>query len=76
MLASSSLSVFRELKLPGHLQVRMQTLLSWKPPPGGDKDDDRHNSSQVLLSKWLAKLQLKMAQLERECSAASQIYSA
>lgn len=55
-------------QLPGHLQVRLQNCLNWKPPVQGQ-------DIAMTLLKWLQRLQFKMGQIELQSSAATQFYS-
>jgi hypothetical protein len=57
-------------QLPGHLQVRLQTVENWKPP---STSKDQH-SFNILLT-WLKRIQFKLGQVEVQSSAATQFYS-
>ncbi|KAK6640822.1 hypothetical protein RUM44_012519 [Polyplax serrata] len=54
------------VQLPGHLQVRLQNCRNFAPT---------NPTSNVLLAKWLQRLQFKMGQIELQSSAATQFYS-
>ncbi|XP_056021737.1 protein unc-79 homolog isoform X2 [Ostrea edulis] len=57
-------------QLPGHLQVRLQTVENWKPP-STSKDQPSFN----ILLTWLKRIQFKLGQVEVQSSAATQFYS-
>ncbi|XP_025104233.1 protein unc-79 homolog isoform X4 [Pomacea canaliculata] len=58
-------------QLPGHLQVRLQTVLNWEPPHP-TKDQSSFNS--YILLTWLKRIQFKLGQIEIQSAAATQIY--
>ncbi|XP_071164350.1 protein unc-79 homolog isoform X1 [Mytilus edulis] len=59
-------------QLPGHLQVRLQSVENWEPP--APSNDMALFNSSVLLS-WLKRIQFKLGQNEIQSSAATQFYT-
>lgn len=57
-------------QLPGHLQVRLQTVENWKPP-----STSKDQASFSILLTWLKRIQFKLGQVEVQSSAATQFYS-
>jgi len=60
------------LQLPGHLQVRLQAVQNWHPPP--PSTEQTCINSNILLT-WLKRIQFKLGQIEVQSSAATQFYS-
>lgn len=72
LILNGSVSGFSLLtQLPGHLQVRLQTVLNWEPPHP-TKDQSSFNS--YILLTWLKRIQFKLGQIEIQSAAATQIY--
>ncbi|XP_052767692.1 protein unc-79 homolog [Mya arenaria] len=60
-------------QLPGHLQVRLQTVQNWQPP--APSSEQTCINSNILLT-WLKRIQFRLGQIEVQCScAATQFYS-
>ncbi|XP_045481676.1 protein unc-79 homolog isoform X1 [Harmonia axyridis] len=68
-----------QIQLPGHLQVRLQYCRNF--PPSTQFESNNHpdkakmNLNNVLLLKWLQRLQFKMGQIELQSSTATHFYS-
>ncbi|XP_052267084.1 protein unc-79 homolog [Dreissena polymorpha] len=60
-------------QLPGHLQVRLQSVQNWQPPV--PSTEQTCINSHILLT-WLKRIQIRLGQIEVQCSsAATQFYS-
>ncbi|KAK9889170.1 hypothetical protein WA026_004451 [Henosepilachna vigintioctopunctata] len=67
-----------QIQLPGHLQVRLQYCRNFPPTTQSDNsypEKTKVNLNNVLLLKWLQRLQFKMGQIELQSSAATHFYS-
>ncbi|XP_049954031.1 protein unc-79 homolog [Schistocerca serialis cubense] len=65
------------IQLPGHLHVRLQGCRNFPPvvTPAMPPPDETHSLSNIVLLRWLQRLQFKMGQIELQSSAATQFYS-
>nr|CAD7196830.1 unnamed protein product [Timema douglasi] len=65
------------IQLPGHLQVRLQGCRNFPPftSPSTPPVNQQHQSvSNIVLLRWLQRLQFKMGQIELQSSAATQFF--
>ncbi|KAK3093633.1 hypothetical protein FSP39_018303 [Pinctada imbricata] len=58
--------------LPGHLQVRLQTVENWDPP---SPSKGQASFNAAILLTWLKRIQFKFGQIEVQSSAATQFYT-
>ncbi|RZF46360.1 hypothetical protein LSTR_LSTR011144 [Laodelphax striatellus] len=68
------------VQLPGHLQVRLQACCNLRPQTFvGNPEDGTSATNQpannIVLLRWLQRLQFKMGQIELQSSAATQFYT-
>nr|XP_018900718.1 PREDICTED: protein unc-79 homolog isoform X2 [Bemisia tabaci] len=69
------------IQLPGHLQLRLQNCCNFPPtspsvaPSSPDTSEINPVSHNLILVRWLNRLQFKMGQIELQSSTATQFYS-
>ena len=59
-------------QLPDHVRVRLQAIMDYKPPTIGL---DEQTINNMVLVKWLQRLQFKMGQIEMQASNVTQFFT-